>query len=241
MIGYRDESKVGMVQFHQSYAYEDFIQGYRPVGEDGQMRFELRNGVFHGFCEKARNDPGSRYFFIIDEINRGNLSRIFGEIMLLLEADKRDPSYAVSLTYSPAEKFYIPPNVYLIGLMNTADRSLAMVDYALRRRFAFSTLQPQFESGKFHAHLEAKGFESDFIKRLATRMKELNNLIAEDNRDLGHGFCIGHSYFTPTDRISDPDRWFEEIVHCEIEPLLEEYWADSPEKTGTQIRKLLDG
>lgn len=241
MIGRKAPSRVEMVQFHQSYAYEDFIQGYRPAGDGGQMRFELRNGVFHHFCERARNDSASEYFFIIDEINRGNLSRIFGEVMLLLEADKRDPSFAVSLTYSPGEKFFIPPNVYLIGLMNTADRSLAMVDYALRRRFAFSTLRPQFGSGKFHAHLQANGLGADFVNRLAARMTELNGKIADDTRDLGHGFCIGHSYFTPSGPVYHTEQWFEEIVRCEIKPLLEEYWADSPEKAKSEVAKLLDG
>jgi len=241
MIGRKDPSKVGMVQFHQSYAYEDFIQGYRPAGGDGQMRFELRNGAFHQFCEQARSDPSSDHFFIIDEINRGNLSRIFGEVMLLLEADKRDPSFAVSLTYSPGQPFFIPPNVYLIGLMNTADRSLAMVDYALRRRFAFTTLRPQFDSGKFHAHLQGKGLKPDFVKRLAARMTELNTGIAEDTRDLGHGFCIGHSYFTPLEPVTRSDQWFTEIVQCEIKPLLEEYWADSPDRAKSEVSKLLDG
>lgn len=241
MIGQKDPSKVGTVQFHQSYSYEDFIQGYRPMGDDGTMYFALRNGVFYDFCERARKNENLHHFFIIDEINRGNLSRIFGEVMLLLEADKRSSDFGVSLTYSPSSKFHIPPNLYLIGLMNTADRSLAMVDYALRRRFAFASLQPQFESPKFHQHLAVHGINGKFSQRLAMKMKELNSLIASDTRDLGHGFCIGHSYFTPTDCISDPDAWFREIVNCEIKPLLEEYWADNITKANFEITKLLDG
>ena len=129
-----DDSKIEMIQFHQSYSYEDFIQGYRP-DEDS---FKLVNGVFYSFCEKAKSDPDNKYFFVIDEINRGNLSKIFGELMMLIEADKRGPNNQIPLTYSKQdERFYVPKNVYLIGTMNTADRSLSIVDYALRRRFSF--------------------------------------------------------------------------------------------------------
>jgi 5-methylcytosine-specific restriction enzyme B len=136
MMGFKDESRVEMIQFHQSYAYEDFIQGYRPT-DDGH--FNRCNGVFYEFCTRAKENPESPYFFIIDEINRGNLSKIFGELMMLIEHDKRGSNFEVSLTYARTNesKFHIPQNLYLIGTMNTADRSLAMVDYALRRRFSF--------------------------------------------------------------------------------------------------------
>jgi MoxR-like ATPase len=143
LLQHRAASRVEAVQFHQSYAYEDFVQGYRPVGS---AEFVLRDGVFMRFCRAALDDPGNDYVLIIDEINRGNLSKIFGELMLLIEQDKRHPSWATRLTYARPddEKFYVPENLYIIGLMNTADRSLSMVDYALRRRFAFITLQPEF-------------------------------------------------------------------------------------------------
>ena len=153
LIGYRVPERVRMIQFHQSYAYEDFIQGYRPRDDGG---FELRNGVFHTFCRKAAADPEKRYVFIIDEVNRGNLSKIFGEIMMLIEGDKRGSEYAVPLTYSPEDDpFHVPPNLFLIGMMNTADRSLAMVDYALRRRFAFIRLEPAFGTDQFSDFLLA--------------------------------------------------------------------------------------
>ena len=164
MIGYKVPERVRMIQFHQSYAYEDFIQGYRPRDDGG---FELRDGVFHTFCREAAANPGDRYVFIIDEVNRGNLSKIFGELMMLIEADKRGAEYAVPLTYSPsAEPFHVPPNVYLIGMMNTADRSLAMVDYALRRRFAFIRLQPAFATDQFSDFLNAADVEEDLVNRI---------------------------------------------------------------------------
>ena len=157
MIGYKDPEKVCMVQFHQSYAYEDFIQGYRPSEEGG---FERRDGVFLSFCREAAANADQPYVFIIDEVNRGNLSKIFGELLMLIEADKRDPEYAVPLTYSPeVEPFHVPANLYLIGMMNTADRSLAMVDYALRRRFSFHRLEPAFGTNQFRNYLNTAGCE----------------------------------------------------------------------------------
>ena len=137
----RDEN-IEMVQFHQSYSYEDFVQGIRPSDNGG---FEVRNGIFYNFCQKARRSD-EPFVFIIDEINRGNLSKIFGEMMMLIEADKRSKKYAIKLTYSEEDddRFYVPSNVYIIGCMNTADRSLAIVDYALRRRFAFCKIAPEF-------------------------------------------------------------------------------------------------
>ena len=147
LTGYSDAPSVEMVQFHQSYAYEDFVQGWRPTESGG---FTLRNGVFFEFCKRAEEHPDVRFVFIIDEINRGNLSRIFGELLMLIEADKRGPEHAIALTYSTSgERFSVPANVYILGLMNTADRSLAIVDYALRRRFAFETLIPAYRTAKF--------------------------------------------------------------------------------------------
>jgi 5-methylcytosine-specific restriction protein B len=154
LTGTEAPERLGFIQFHQSYSYEDFIQGYRPTS----MGFALRNGRFFNFCQRAKENPHDRHVFIIDEINRGNLSKIFGELMLLIEADKHGPDWKIPLAYSEAsEKFFVPDNVYILGLMNTADRSLAVVDYALRRRFGFFHLDPQFQSEKFRAHLRHFG------------------------------------------------------------------------------------
>lgn len=160
--------RVEMIQFHQSYSYEDFIQGYRPNDKEN---FILKNGVFYEFCRKAQRDPDNQYAFIIDEINRGNLSKIFGELMMLVEPDKRGRDFAVPLTYALTadEKFYIPKNLYLIGTMNTADRSLAMVDYALRRRFSFISLSPKFDTSEFNAFLQNKNIENVLIKKISIK------------------------------------------------------------------------
>jgi hypothetical protein len=224
-MGVKDKNRVSLIQFHQSYAYEDFIQGYRPSGGEG-ANFEKRNGVFYNFCERARRDPKQTYYFIIDEINRGNLSRIFGELMLLIEADKRGAEYELPLTYSPKEYFHVPKNVHIIGMMNTADRSLAMVDYALRRRFAFLDLKPAFKSEQFAVHLKEMSVSPELIKRIQNEMTSLNEAIRNDTHDLGSGYCIGHSYFCPTENVEDEAEWLEEILVAEIEPLLQEYWPD---------------
>jgi 5-methylcytosine-specific restriction protein B len=240
LMGEKNDERVSMIQFHQSYAYEDFIQGYRPSGGDGAS-FERQDGVFFQFCEEARKCPKQDYYFIIDEINRGNLSRIFGELMLLIEADKRGEEYALNLTYSKDEKFHVPANVHIIGMMNTADRSLAMVDYALRRRFAFVTLNPEFSSPNFSTQLKSKGISEALVARVQSRMAALNKVIKEDARDLGVGYCIGHSFFCPTVDVENEEAWYEEIVDTEIRPLLEEYWMDNADsKVKTEVDKLLD-
>jgi 5-methylcytosine-specific restriction protein B len=212
----KDPSKIEMVQFHQSYSYEDFIQGYRPK-EDGT--FKLENGVFYRFCKRAQVDPENKYFFIIDEINRGNLSKIFGELMLLIEADKRGSENAVSLTYTATSenKFFIPANVYVIGTMNTADRSLAMVDYALRRRFAFINIAPVFND-KFLNELASFGVEEAIIKCIIDRITILNSEI-ESEASLGKGFRIGHSYFCNVPNNVKSNEWYNGIIKHEIAPL----------------------
>ena len=236
LIGHRDNRPVEMVQFHQSYAYEDFVQGYRPADGGG---FELRDGVFHRFCTRARSRPGTPHVFIIDEINRGNLSRIFGELLMLIEADKRSEDYAVALTYAnpSAPRFHVPDNVHILGMMNTADRSLALVDYALRRRFAFQTLAPAFRLRGFDRYLEKQGAAPDLIRRIKTRMNALNRKIRGDG-ELGPGFEIGHSYFVPDEGDEPSDAWYEDIVDSQIEPLLREYWFDSPEDVGKAVARL---
>jgi 5-methylcytosine-specific restriction enzyme B len=231
----QDSTKIEMIQFHQSYSYEDFIQGYRPK-EDGT--FKLENGVFFRFCKRAQSDPEGKYFFIIDEINRGNLSKIFGELMLLIEKDKRGPDYAVSLTYSAANetKFFIPKNVYIIGTMNTADRSLAILDYALRRRFAFITLIPKFNK-KFKEELINVGVDEAIIDSIVDKISALNNEIDGDT-NLKKGFRIGHSYFCNIPKSGGDDDWYNNIMKNEIAPLLEEYWFDNEEKANMEIKRL---
>ncbi len=241
LMGEKDKRRVTMIQFHQSYAYEDFIQGYRPSGGDGAS-FEKKDGVFYRFCKRAQANLDQDYYFIIDEINRGNLSRIFGELMLLIEHDKRGSDYELPLTYTPDEHFHVPQNVHIIGMMNTADRSLAMVDYALRRRFAFMTLEPEFGSNKFNQHLSAMQVSEAVIGRICERMTSLNKLIANESRDLGRGFCIGHSFFCPTSVVEDSEMWYQEVIESEIQPLLEEYWADgAQDKVEQEIEKLRHG
>lgn len=238
-MGVKDPSRVKMVQFHQSYSYEDFIQGYRPSEEEG---FSRKDGVFYKFCTAAQKDTSNDYFFIIDEINRGNLSKIFGELMMLIEHDKRGEEFAIPLTYSTDkdEPFYIPENVYLIGTMNTADRSLSMVDYALRRRFAFFDLKPQFDSQKFADALGSKGVPAELIKRIRERLTALNDIIASDTRNLGPGYRIGHSYFYPEgEKVTPDDRWYREVIASEVRPLLEEYWVDEGDKVEKRVQMLL--
>lgn len=238
LIGVKDPTRVSMIQFHQTYSYEDFIQGYRPI-PDGT--FQLKNGVFYEFCKTASTDSATPYVFIIDEINRGNLSKIFGELMLLIEADKRSPEYALALTYSKRgdDLFYIPPNIHLIGMMNTADRSLAMVDYALRRRFRFIDLKPEFASPKFRQYLLEMGVGESLIGRIVEKMQYINHEIAEDTGNLGKGYCIGHSFFCPETMGEHGEDWYREIILFEIAPLIREYWFDKPEKAESTVARLL--
>ena len=227
LLGVQDESRVPMVQFHQSTTYEDFIQGYRPNSDSG---FSLRNGNFFKFVQRAHAEPDQDFVFIIDEINRGNLSKVFGELMMLIESDKRSKEFAVPLTYSVDgnDTFYVPPNVHFIGTMNTADRSLSMVDYALRRRFAFIELDPEFDSPQFKQHLQAQGASEEMVQSIRDRMNNLNQLVAEDATNLGRGYRIGHSFFVPTNSQRVTQEWIDSVVEFEIIPLLEEYWCDDP-------------
>ena len=218
IIGKKDDEKIKTIQFHQNYSYEDFIEGYRPT-ENG---YELEKGIFYNFCKKAENDPNEPYFFIIDEINRGNLSKIFGELMMLIESDKRGDK--LTLAYSKIG-FSVPKNLYIIGMMNTADRSLALMDYALRRRFAFYKVKPAFESNMFKEYQNKLNNEK--FNKLIERVKLINNDIDND-LSLGEGFEIGHSYFCNLEEVTDED--IKLIVDYEILPLLEEYWFDDTDK-----------
>ncbi len=228
IMGVKDPSRVMMVQFHQSYSYEDFIMGFRPTQEGG---FDLKHGAFYDFCKSAEVDSeDTPYFFIIDEINRGNLSKIFGELFMLIESDKR--GIELKLLYAD-EKFSVPKNVYIIGMMNTADRSLAMMDYALRRRFAFFDMDPGFNTKGFRQYQE--GLQSEKFNKLIDRVESLNADIASDD-SLGEGFCIGHSYFCELKETSD--QTLSGIVEFELAPLLKEYWFDEPAKAKTWIEDL---
>lgn len=221
IMGEKDNERIKYVQFHQSYSYEDFIMGFRPI----QNGFELKTGVFYDFCKKAENDKENKYFFIIDEINRGNLSKIFGELFMLIEKELRG-SY-LGLVYSD-EKFSVPDNLYIIGMMNTADRSLAMLDYALRRRFSFFEFEPAFQSDGFINLKEM--IDSDKFNKLINCVKKLNEVISNDE-SLGKGFRIGHSYFC-INNIQDIniDLTLENIVEYELIPLIKEYWFDDISK-----------
>ncbi|MCD8322073.1 MAG: AAA family ATPase [Oscillospiraceae bacterium] len=230
LMGAEIPERVMMVQFHQSYSYEDFIMGFRP----SETGFELRKGVFYHFCKTAEADRANDYFFIIDEINRGNLSKIFGELFMLIENDKRD--IPLQLLYSN-EKFSVPGNVYIIGTMNTADRSLAMLDYALRRRFSFFDMGAGFDTEGFRAY--QAGLGSVKFDRLIACVKSLNQAIAADEA-LGEGFCIGHSYFCGLKPAEVTDQTLREIVNYELIPLLREYWFDEPSNVQGWSSRLRD-
>jgi len=218
MMGEMDDSRIEFVQFHQNYSYEDFVMGYKPA-EDG---FELKYGIFYRFCQKAANQPDKEFFFIIDEINRGNMSKIFGELLMLIEKDYRGTK--ATLAYNGLA-FSVPKNLYIIGMMNTADRSLAMIDYALRRRFSFYDMEPGFDSDGFIQY--QNGLNNETLNELVERVKELNKEIAMD-KSLGKGFCIGHSYFCGRDVCTD--EWLHAIVNYDILPMLSEYWFDDAGK-----------
>ncbi len=239
LMGFKDPARVEMVQFHQSYAYEDFVQGWRPKEEGG---FYLKNGVFYEFCRRAAEDPDHHpHVFIIDEINRGNLSRILGELMLLIEPDHRGNQFAIPLAYSKdaADRFCVPENVYLLGMMNTADRSLAMVDYALRRRFCFAQLRPAFATVEFRQFLLARGIDVNLLEKVVNRMMVLNEHISLD-KNLGKGFEIGHSFFCPTDGETSLDEtWYAAVIQRKIAPLVREYWFDDLDKADETIANLL--
>lgn len=214
----KDDDRIEFVQFHQNYSYEDFMLGYKPC-ENG---FEMKYGIFYQFCQKASNHPDKDYFFIIDEINRGNMSKIFGELLMLIEPDYRDNK--IKLAYNGLD-FSVPQNLHIIGMMNTADRSLALIDYALRRRFSFFTMEPGFETDGFKKYQQK--LNSSVFDKLIDRVKDLNDEILKDD-SLGSGFCIGHSYFCNLDTCTN--EILLDIVDFDILPMLNEYWFDEPSK-----------
>ena len=233
----KPSQRVEMVQFHQSYSYEDFIQGFRPSVTGG---FRLENGVFYEFCRQASETPDQDYCFLIDEINRANLSSVLGEIMMLIEPDKRGAEFSIPLTYSQtnSDRFFVPENVCVIGMMNTADRSLAFVDYALRRRFIFFDVEPAFDTPRFQQFLENR-VTPETVSLISSRMQRLNETIRED-QNLGRGFEIGHSYFC--ERLGDQPAskdWYTDVVNSEIAPLIREYWWDDRSQANRLIEELL--
>lgn len=221
LIGEKKDSNIEMVQFHQSYSYEDFVQGIR-LSEDGS--FAVRSGIFYEFCKKARRSD-EPFVFIIDEINRGNISKILGELMMLIEANKRSPNCAIKLTYTDpdGEKFYVPENVYILGCMNTADRSLAIVDYALRRRFAFFMIEPEFDQ-TFNNYL-LQEFDQTFVNEVCRRLKAVNQRIQQEP-SLGSGMEIGHSYFCDLTGAENKTKWWQDICKYELFPYIREICFD---------------
>ena len=239
LIGGDIEQTVMRVQFHPSTAYEDFVQGYRLNGSGG---FALRDGPFVRFCRTATARRSVPHVLIIDEFNRGNLGRILGELMVLIEPDKRGREYEMPLVYAVegTPHFHVPDNVFLLGLMNTADRSLAMIDYALRRRFAFFTLRPAFSSTAFEQELLRKRVTAEMVSRIRTKMEDLNRAI-EETQALGRGFVVGHSFFTDGPAAAEREEdWYTRVVETEILPLLEQYWFDSQETVDSWRKKLTD-
>ena len=237
LLGARDDSRVELVQFHPSYGYEDFMLGFRPAADGG---FALVPGVLPLLCQRAAADPDRPYVLLLDEVNRGNVPRIFGELLLLLEADQRGPAHALRLPYAPAEapRFFVPANLFVIGTLNLADRSLSPLDYALRRRFAFVALEPQF-GPRLREFLVARRVPPALAEQLCTRLAALNQAIADDP-ELGPDFAVGHSYFCqPPAPEQPPAAWLRLILEQEIGPLLADYWREQPATAAAQLRRLL--
>ena len=241
LIGQRDDSKIRAVQFHPNLSYEDFIRGWRPSGEG---KLTLVDGPFMEVITTAIDDPESKYVIVIEEINRGNPAQVFGEMLTLLETDKRTPDEALELSYRKfaGERVYIPSNLYVIGTMNIADRSLALVDLALRRRFAFIDLEPTLGKSWRDWVKDKNGIDSEFLYEIERRIINLNDEITIDP-SLGTQFQVGHSYVTPAVgmNITEAKEWFGEVVETEIGPLLDEYWFDDLEKSRKAQKRLMEG
>lgn len=243
LMGQKDDSKVRAVQFHPNLSYEDFVRGWRPTGEG---KLSLADGVFMEAIKAASKDPSSKFVVVIEEINRGNPAQIFGELLTLLEAGKRTPNEALELCYPDADgkrrPVHIPENLYVVGTMNIADRSLALVDLALRRRFAFVGLEPRLGQVWREWVVKECAVDPGLVADIERRIAELNDQIATDAR-LGKQFRIGHSYVTPANRLEagDTKKWFQQVVDTEIGPLLDEYWFDAPDEAQKAIARLTQG
>lgn len=257
LMGEKADARITSVQFHQSYSYEDFVGGLRPdVSDDQQLIFTPQDGTFLKLCDRARDDSDNKYVMLIDEVNRGNLSRVFGELLMLIEADKRTEDNAIELQHQrnthgdadnnddddgKANKFFVPENVYIIGTMNLADRSLTGMNIAMRRRFGFVELKPQFDKGVFKNWLSDKTeMSNDMQTRIHSKMSALNDAIAKDV-SLGKNYAVGHSFFCPSEDVKDWEEWYKRVVDYEIRPLLEEYWFDKLEEANKHVKDLKDG
>jgi 5-methylcytosine-specific restriction protein B len=239
LLGAKDERRIEVVQFHPSYSYEDFVLGFRP-GQDGQ--FGLVPGVLPLLCQRAAADPEHPYFLLIEELNRGNVARIFGELLVLLEPAQRGAAHALRLPYAPpdAPLFFVPENLYVIGTLNLADRSLAPLDYALRRRFAFVNMHPQFGE-PLQALLRAAEVPEKVVEHIAERLPELNQAITDDP-ELGVDFVLGHSYFcVPPAAPPEATGWLRLVIEQEVGPLLADYWREQPTTATAHLRRLLQG
>lgn len=240
LIELKDDQLVRGVQFHGNLSYEDFVRGWRP-DEDGRLK--LVDGPLLRLIDEARNDLNTEYVMLIEEINRGNPAQIFGEMLTLLENGKRNPGEALALSYPRPdredERVYVPPNLYVIGTMNLTDRSLALVDFAFRRRFAFEDLEPVFGPVWRDWVNQNCGIPANFLADVERRLTSLNDQIAND-ASLGPQFKIGHSFVTPNGRISNPQAWFRRVVDKEIRPLLNDYWFDNHDKAQQAADALLE-
>ncbi len=242
LIGSRIPDAIRSVQFHPNTSYEDFVRGWRPTAsDDGVGRLVLTDGPLLQHAKRARDHPDTLHVLIIEEINRGNPAQAFGEMLTLIEATKRSPSDALSLSYPRAveEQYYLPQNLYILGTMNIADRSLALVDFALRRRFCFETLEPAFTKSWEDQLRQQLPNDRELISHIREKVLVLNETISQDPL-LGPQFAIGHSFFTLASIESDGREWFKGVVQTEIEPLLNEYWFDDPGKATQSVQKLLD-
>lgn len=230
LIGSRSPDAVRSVQFHPNTSYEDFVRGWRPTaGEDGSGRLLLVDGTLIQHAERARKSPDVPHVLIIEEINRGNPAQAFGEILTLIEATKRNERDALTLSYprQEGERYYLPENLYVLGTMNVADRSLALVDFALRRRFSFETLEPQLnEAWADHLRSKLPNDDAALVDEIRAKITALNERIAADSM-LGPQFVIGHSFVTPAESQSKGQDWFTGVIDTEIAPLLREYWFDN--------------
>ena len=240
LIGEKDSEKVFAVQFHPSLSYEDFVRGFRPAG-NGVLK--VVDGVFLTAVRQAQDAQESQFVVVIEEINRGNPAQIFGELLTLLETDKRTPEEEIELPYADENGdrgVYLPDNLHVIGTMNLADRSLAMVDFALRRRFAFASLEPQINARWREWVVKERGIDDALVDDIATRVERLNDQIRTD-RNLGRHFCIGHSFVTPAEPLASRTtrEWFRNVVETEIGPLLQEYWFDDPKNADAATLELV--
>jgi 5-methylcytosine-specific restriction protein B len=235
-----ERSRLRVVQFHPSLAYEDFVRGWRPIG-DG--RLALVDGIMMQAIQAAESEPDRAFVLVIEEINRGNPGQIFGEMLTLLEDSKRHRGEAIEIAYRRelGERVHIPENLHVVGTMNVADRSLALVDLALRRRFAFVDLEPSF-GDTWRSWCRDRGLDSALLGEIAARISALNDEISK-SISLGPQFRIGHSYVMPEAKsaVHDGTSWFRAKVETEIAPLLDEYWYDTPETARKARADLLKG